>query len=100
MKVVLAALALTAVLAADSSYRTLGTASNPDWMSSLPDSAALSALSVPGTHETMSIRGGSLTQTQENLGDSGGAEPPQWLFCPGAETVVVAQSCIRLRIDD
>ncbi|SNY63989.1 phosphatidylinositol-specific phospholipase C [Paractinoplanes atraurantiacus] len=58
--------------AADASYRTLGAANNPDWMAPLADATSLAALSVPGTHETMSIRGGILTQTQENFGDSGG----------------------------
>jgi 1-phosphatidylinositol phosphodiesterase len=58
--------------AADASYRTLSGANNPDWMRSLPDSAGLAALSIPGTHETMSIHGGALTQTQEDYGDSGG----------------------------
>jgi Phosphatidylinositol-specific phospholipase C, X domain len=57
--------------AADASYRSLGGAVNPDWMRPLPDAVSLAALSLPGTHETMSIRGGPLTQTQENLGDSG-----------------------------
>ena len=38
----------------------------------MPDSASLASLSVPGTHETMSIHGGAWTQTQENYGDSGG----------------------------
>ncbi|WP_239166117.1 phosphatidylinositol-specific phospholipase C [Actinoplanes italicus] len=59
-------------LAADASYRTLGSANNPDWMSSIADSTSLAALSIPGTHQSMSIHGGSLTQTQENFGDSGG----------------------------
>ena len=58
--------------AADSSYRTLTTAGNPDWMRGLPDTASLASLSVPGTHQSMSIIGGSLTQTQENHGNSGG----------------------------
>jgi hypothetical protein len=62
----------TPALAADASYRTLGSANHPDWMSSLADSTSLAALSVPGTHQSMSIHGGSLTQTQENFGDSGG----------------------------
>ncbi|XVV15343.1 phosphatidylinositol-specific phospholipase C [Actinoplanes sp. CA-131856] len=70
---VLALLAAPApAFAADASYRTLGAASNPDWMAPLPDATSLAALSVPGTHETMSIHGGILTQTQENYGDSGG----------------------------
>ncbi|MFD0524761.1 phosphatidylinositol-specific phospholipase C [Paractinoplanes durhamensis] len=58
--------------AADASYRTLSTAANPDWMRGLPDSRSLAALSIPGTHETMSIHGGAWTQTQEDFGDSGG----------------------------
>jgi 1-phosphatidylinositol phosphodiesterase len=77
---VIAATAISALLiaapgaafAADASYRTLSSASNPDWLRAIPDATSLAALSIPGTHETMSIHGGSLTQTQENLGDSGG----------------------------
>jgi 1-phosphatidylinositol phosphodiesterase len=61
-----------AAFAADASYRTLSTASHPDWMAALPASTSLAALSIPGTHETMSIHGGALTQTQEDFGDSGG----------------------------
>ncbi|MEU4218432.1 phosphatidylinositol-specific phospholipase C [Actinoplanes sp. NPDC026623] len=60
-----------ATLAADASYRTLSSAVHPDWMRSLPDSVSLSALSIPGTHDTMSIHGGALTRTQEDFGDSG-----------------------------
>ena len=59
-------------LAADPSYRTLGAAGNPDSMRPLADSTSLAALSIPGTHETMSIRGGALTQTQEDFGPGGG----------------------------
>jgi 1-phosphatidylinositol phosphodiesterase len=62
----------SAALAADASYRSLSTATNPDWMRGLPDSRSLAALSIPGTHETMSIHGGAWTQTQEDFGDSGG----------------------------
>lgn len=58
--------------AADSSYRSLSTASNPDWMRSVPDATGLAALSIPGSHETMSIQGGALVQTQEAFGASGG----------------------------
>ena len=58
--------------AADASYRTLSTASHPDWMAGLSDATSLAALSIPGTHETMSIHGGALTQTQEDFGDSAG----------------------------
>jgi 1-phosphatidylinositol phosphodiesterase len=62
----------SAAFAADAAYRSLATASNPDWMRGLPDGAGLAALSVPGTHETMAIHGGAWTQTQEDFGDSGG----------------------------
>ena len=60
-----------AAFAADPSYRTLSSASNPDWMRTVPDPTSLAAISIPGTHETMSIHGGALTQTQEDFGDSG-----------------------------
>jgi len=79
MKRTLAVLALATTLvatpsvafAADSSYRTLSSASHPDWMRAVPDSTGLAGISIPGTHETMSIHGGALTQTQEDFGDSG-----------------------------
>jgi hypothetical protein len=56
--------------AADASYRSLRTASNPDWLRRLPDSANLASLSLPGTHQSLSIHGGAWTQTQENHGNS------------------------------
>ena len=59
-------------LADDASYRTLRTTSNPDWLRSVSDGTSLAALSIPGTHETMAIHGGALSQTQEDFGDSGG----------------------------
>src|SRR4051812_37020798 len=62
----------TFALASDASYWSLATASNPDWMRSLPDSRSLAAMSVPGTHETMASFGGAWTQTQEDYGSSGG----------------------------
>ncbi|WP_433532951.1 phosphatidylinositol-specific phospholipase C [Micromonospora sp. CA-263727] len=62
----------TPALAADPAYRSLSTASNPDWMRRLPDGASLAALSLPGTHDTLSIHGGAWTQTQENYGNSAG----------------------------
>ncbi len=58
-------------LADDGSYRSLKSATNPDWMHSLPDTRNLAALSIPGTHESMAILGGSSTQTQENFGEGG-----------------------------
>jgi 1-phosphatidylinositol phosphodiesterase len=72
--IVAAALAATpgTALAADGSYRSLTAAADPDWMRDLPDALSLAALSVPGTHETMSVHGGSLVQTQEHHGDGGG----------------------------
>ncbi len=80
MKRALTVLVLAAVLIAvpgialadDGSYRSLKSATNPDWMHGLPDSRSLAALSIPGTHETMSIFGGGLTQTQENVSDAPG----------------------------
>ncbi|MFI5891598.1 phosphatidylinositol-specific phospholipase C [Actinoplanes sp. NPDC051513] len=57
--------------AADSSYRSLRSASHPDWMRALPDGTSLAKLSIPGSHETMSIHGGAWTQTQEDFGDRG-----------------------------
>jgi len=68
------AVALLAVMApnADASYRTLSTAHHPDWMRDLPDDRSITELSIPGTHESMSIHGGAWTQTQEDFGDSGG----------------------------
>lgn len=57
-------------VAADTSYRTLAGATNPDWMAGVPAGTSLAALSIPGTHETLSIHGGDYTQTQENYGDS------------------------------
>jgi 1-phosphatidylinositol phosphodiesterase len=62
----------SAAFANDASYRTLSSARNPDWMGRLAAARSLSTLSIPGSHETMAIHGGSLTQTQEDFGDSGG----------------------------
>ncbi|MEV7213615.1 hypothetical protein AB0O31_11055 [Kitasatospora cineracea] len=51
------------------SYESLSTAkSGPDWMRDLPGGTNLSAMSIPGTHESLSTFGGDPTQTQE--GDS------------------------------
>ena len=62
---------LSLVAANDESYRTLNTANNPDWMGGLDDSRGLQSLSIPGTHDSMAIMGGGLTQCQENYGASG-----------------------------
>jgi 1-phosphatidylinositol phosphodiesterase len=37
---------------------------NSDWMASLPDSARISELSIPGTHDSMAFYGGDAAQTQ------------------------------------
>ncbi|KAJ7458510.1 1-phosphatidylinositol phosphodiesterase [Mycena latifolia] len=63
-------LLVPAIRAADASYRTLSTASNPDWMMKVPDSAGLASISIPGTHESMALFGGDLTECQENFGAS------------------------------
>ncbi|KAJ7183866.1 1-phosphatidylinositol phosphodiesterase [Mycena filopes] len=55
---------------ADASYRTLSSASNPDWMLKVPDATSLASISIPGTHESMALFGGDLTQCQENFGAS------------------------------
>jgi 1-phosphatidylinositol phosphodiesterase len=38
--------------------------SHPDWMKWIPNTTRLSAISIPGTHDTMALYGGSLAQTQ------------------------------------
>ncbi|MFJ3914206.1 phosphatidylinositol-specific phospholipase C domain-containing protein [Streptomyces vinaceus] len=40
-----------------------------DWMKNVSGGTWLAAMSLPGTHDTLSIHGGSLTQTQEDYGD-------------------------------
>jgi 1-phosphatidylinositol phosphodiesterase len=79
--------------AADSSYRTLTGATNPDWMRGLAGSRSLASLSIPGTHETMSIHGGAWTQTQEDFGDSGGTLTAQL-------TAGIRMIDIRARVND
>lgn len=43
----------------------LDRADNPDWMSRLPDSAALTSLSLPGTHDTMTRGASVVSLTQD-----------------------------------
>ncbi len=52
-------------------YGSLSTASFPDWMSTVPGTTSLAQMSIPGTHETLAIHGGSMVQAQEDHGDSG-----------------------------
>lgn len=56
--------------AASGYCESLTAASNPDWMGGLPDDTSLAGLSIPGTHDTLSLHGGDIAQTQENHGDS------------------------------
>ncbi len=46
-------------------YQGLEENAHTDWMADVPGDASLAALSIPGTHETMSINGGDSTVTQE-----------------------------------
>lgn len=39
-----------------------------EWMAPVPDTASLGRLSLPGTHDTLAIRGGDTTMTQEDFG--------------------------------
>ncbi|MGW4645705.1 phosphatidylinositol-specific phospholipase C domain-containing protein [Kitasatospora sp. NPDC004289] len=51
-------------------YRNLGDAPLGDWMSQLGPDTPLTALSIPGTHDTLSLHGGNDVQTQQDFGDS------------------------------
>ncbi|MFI1177229.1 phosphatidylinositol-specific phospholipase C domain-containing protein [Streptomyces melanogenes] len=51
-------------------FHNLGPATKADWMKDLAGSTWLAALSLPGTHDTLSIHGEAMTETQENFGDS------------------------------
>ncbi|MBF2062909.1 MAG: phosphatidylinositol-specific phospholipase C [Calothrix sp. C42_A2020_038] len=37
---------------------------NPNWMAKIPDNRNLSSLSIPGTHDSMSLHGGDVVTTQ------------------------------------
>ncbi|MGY3340867.1 hypothetical protein ACVW0K_006966 [Streptomyces filamentosus] len=51
------------------SYKSLSSATaGSDWMKGVPDRTHLGAMSIPGTHESLSTFGGDSTETQE--GDS------------------------------
>ncbi|WP_185297746.1 phosphatidylinositol-specific phospholipase C domain-containing protein [Streptomyces finlayi] len=52
--------------AADADYHSLAENARPDWMRDLPDESSLAELSVPGTHDTLAVYGGSITETQES----------------------------------
>ncbi len=56
-------------------FNTVASQTNSDWMRGLPSSASLGSLTLPGTHDTLSIHGGSFFpsayETQQNYGDGG-----------------------------
>lgn len=52
-------------------YESLASASHADWMRWIPDNTSLRTMSIPGTHESLSIHGGDIPETQEDYGDSG-----------------------------
>ncbi|MGW1726490.1 phosphatidylinositol-specific phospholipase C domain-containing protein [Streptomyces sp. NPDC002306] len=54
----------------EDAYRHIGAADRTDWMRDIASDTSLAAMSVPGTHETLSLHGGDVTQTQEDFGDS------------------------------
>lgn len=77
--------ALAAVLAAagpapaqpstwSSSFNNLTAQTRSDWMGQVPDATSLGSMSIPGTHDTLAIHGGSLLpdsyEAQEDHGDS------------------------------
>ncbi|MCY0957880.1 phosphatidylinositol-specific phospholipase C domain-containing protein [Streptomyces sp. H27-H5] len=51
-------------------HRNLGQADRAEWMWGVASDTKLSAMSIPGTHDTLAIHGGSAVQTQEDYGDS------------------------------
>ncbi|MFE6051853.1 phosphatidylinositol-specific phospholipase C domain-containing protein [Kitasatospora sp. NPDC056446] len=52
-------------------FDNLGPASKADWMKNVAGGTWLAALSLPGTHDTLAVHGGSSVQTQQDFGDSG-----------------------------
>ncbi len=59
-------------------YRTLTDTSHPNWMKWVGDGTSLGNLSIPGTHDTLSIQGGHAFQTQEHHGVHGATLKPQF----------------------
>ncbi|MYS08601.1 phosphatidylinositol-specific phospholipase C domain-containing protein, partial [Streptomyces sp. SID6041] len=51
-------------------FNNLGQPDRAEWMSGVASETRLSAMSIPGTHDTLSLHGGSAVQTQEDYGDS------------------------------
>ncbi|MEE1940818.1 phosphatidylinositol-specific phospholipase C [Streptomyces sp. TRM 70361] len=50
---------------APESYRSLRADAHPDWMAAVRGDASLAELSIPGTHDTLAVYGGVVTETQE-----------------------------------
>ncbi|MFJ9457413.1 phosphatidylinositol-specific phospholipase C domain-containing protein [Kitasatospora sp. NPDC101447] len=53
-------------------FDNLGPATRADWMKGVAGDTWLAAMSLPGTHDTLAIHGGSSVQTQQDFGDSAG----------------------------
>ncbi|GAA1245735.1 phosphatidylinositol-specific phospholipase C [Kitasatospora nipponensis] len=51
-------------LAATAAARPAAVPGGSDWLAALPDAASLARLTIPGTHDTCSLYGGPITQTQ------------------------------------
>ncbi|MER7770913.1 phosphatidylinositol-specific phospholipase C domain-containing protein [Kitasatospora sp. NPDC096140] len=51
-------------------FQNLGSATQQDWMGKVGATTPLTAMSIPGTHETLALHGGSSAQTQQDFGDS------------------------------
>ncbi|MFF8594464.1 phosphatidylinositol-specific phospholipase C domain-containing protein [Streptomyces sp. NPDC015220] len=52
-------------------FSNLGPATQADWMKDLAGGTWLAALSLPGTHDTLSIKNLPISQTQQDFGESG-----------------------------
>ncbi|MBB5933699.1 phosphatidylinositol-specific phospholipase C domain-containing protein [Streptomyces zagrosensis] len=54
----------------EDAFKNLGQADRAEWMWGIASDTKLSNMSIPGTHDTLAIHGGSWVQTQEDWGDS------------------------------
>ncbi|WP_411075737.1 phosphatidylinositol-specific phospholipase C domain-containing protein [Streptomyces sp. cmx-4-7] len=50
-------------------HKNLGQADRAEWMWGVASDTKLSAMSIPGTHDTLAIHGGAAVETQEDYGD-------------------------------
>ncbi|WP_223773035.1 phosphatidylinositol-specific phospholipase C domain-containing protein [Streptomyces sp. 135] len=55
----------------DDAYHNLGAPDRNEWMWGVASDTRLSDMSIPGTHDTLSIHGGNYVETQQDYGDSG-----------------------------